>query len=71
MRAARQPPRRRTLTSTARGAASIVDGDDPEPFAPQVDLGIALNAVIRDWLIEQLGATSDSQSTANADVSAA
>ena len=27
---------------------------DPEVFAPQVELGIRINGVLRDWLLEQI-----------------
>ncbi len=32
----------------------------PEVFAPQVDLGIRINHVLRDWLHEQIAAVPDS-----------
>ena len=32
---------------------------EPEAFAPQVELGIRINTVIRDWLREQIQASAD------------
>ena len=34
--------------------AQVQDSEVPEAFAPQVELGIRINTVIRDWLHEQL-----------------
>lgn len=35
--------------------SALAEAESPEPFAPQVELGIALNTAIRDWLKAQLG----------------
>ena len=32
---------------------------DPEVFAPQVELGIRINGVLRDWLLEQIDGASE------------
>lgn len=32
----------------------LTTGDRPEPFAPQVDLGLAIDAAIESWLVEQI-----------------
>ena len=37
----------------------IQDSDVPEAFSPQVELGIRINTVIRDWLQEQMEDAAD------------
>ena len=39
--------------------AQFQDAPATEPFAPQVELGIRINTVIRDWLQEQLAGLPD------------
>ena len=39
--------------------AELQDAAGPQPFAPQVELGIRINQVLRDWLREQIAATTD------------
>lgn len=34
------------------------DAADPEAFAPQVELGIRINGVLKDWLVEQIASAS-------------
>jgi DNA-binding PadR family transcriptional regulator len=34
------------------------DGSEPEVFAPQVELGLRIDTVLRDWLREQIEAAS-------------
>ena len=35
----------------------IADLEDPTTFGPQVEFGLRVNAVIRDWLVEQIDKT--------------
>jgi PadR family transcriptional regulator, regulatory protein AphA len=39
--------------------AQVQDSQVPEAFAPQIELGIRINTVIRDWLREQIEDTAD------------
>jgi len=42
------------------GARAQVHGSqDVEAFAPQIELGIRINTVIRDWLVEQVQRAAD------------
>jgi DNA-binding PadR family transcriptional regulator len=37
----------------------VQDAPSPEVFAPQIELGIRINTVLRDWLGEQIEAATD------------
>lgn len=39
--------------------AEVRTAPEPEVFAPQVELGIRINTVLRDWLREQIQASTD------------
>jgi PadR family transcriptional regulator AphA len=39
--------------------ARVSGSHEPEPFAPQIELGVRINTVIREWLQEQLARASD------------
>ncbi len=39
--------------------AEVRSAPEPEVFAPQVELGVRINTVLRDWLREQLQASAD------------
>ena len=38
--------------------AEVQSAAEPEPFAAQVELGIRINQVLRDWLPEQIKASA-------------
>ncbi len=44
------------LEDLGRLRAAMDESSSPEVFAPQVDLGLRINSVIRDWLSDQLDA---------------
>jgi hypothetical protein len=39
--------------------SQVEDSEAPEAFAPQIELGIRINTVIRDWLREQIEDAAD------------
>jgi PadR family transcriptional regulator, regulatory protein AphA len=41
--------------------AQVQDSGIPEAFGSQIELGIRINSVIRDWLDEQIAAAADSR----------
>lgn len=48
------------LASLEEVRAEVRSSPEPEVFAPQVELGIRINTVLRDWLREQLQASAPS-----------
>src|SRR6476469_6990247 len=46
------------LASLQEVRAEVRAAPEPEAFAPQVELGIRINTVLRDWLREQLQASA-------------
>ena len=49
------------LTALEELQSGMEPATDPEVFAPQVELGIRINGVLRDWLLEQINGASEPQ----------
>jgi DNA-binding PadR family transcriptional regulator len=49
----------RELTDLEKLRTEQLAAPEPQVFAPQVELGIRINTVLRDWLREQIRASSD------------
>ncbi|WP_460932701.1 helix-turn-helix transcriptional regulator [Phycicoccus ginsengisoli] len=47
------------LAALEKVRAEVQTAPEPEAFAPQVELGIRINTVLRDWLHEQIQASAD------------
>jgi DNA-binding PadR family transcriptional regulator len=47
------------LAALEKVRAEVRTAPEPEAFAPQVELGIRINTVLRDWLREQIQASAD------------
>ena len=50
---------REELNELEQVRAQLQDSQSPEAFASQVELGIRINTVIRDWLQEQIDAAAE------------